>query len=132
MFKAFTLIWQCDRKGFLLKFFYTLCTSILPLINLYVLKLLVDTAMTMVDGNIGPQASTRLLYCVVAFCAVTFLNRLFNTFATVNNDVLTQRMIDHINDRIQRQSARLDIAFFVTPHVFVGYIIGFYDTHTWL
>ncbi|MCR4827893.1 MAG: ABC transporter ATP-binding protein/permease [Bacteroidales bacterium] len=115
MFKAFKLIWQCDPKGFCLKLFYTLCTSLLPLLNLYVLKLLVDSAMQMAEEGMTSLSGTRLLYYVLAFCAVTLLGRLFSALASVNNDVLIQRMIDHINERIQNQSARLDIAFFDNP-----------------
>ena len=43
MLQAFRLIWQCDRKSLLFKVFYTVCTSLLPLANLYILKVLVDS-----------------------------------------------------------------------------------------
>lgn len=115
MKEAFKLIWRCDKKSFLLKLFYTVCNSLLPLANLYVLKLIVDevTAAATVDGFM--LRDSLLLQSLLAFCVITLLNRLINVVSAVNNDVLTQRLIDYINDKIQTQSVRLDMAYYDNP-----------------
>lgn len=120
MRQAFRLIYNCDRKGLFLKLFYTLCTSLLPLLSLYVLKYLVDgvTAAaglaTQTTDSIIPLPA-NLAICVLAFCGITLLNRLISALSAVNNDVLTQKLIDYINNLIQNQSVRLDMAYYDNP-----------------
>lgn len=115
MRQAFRLIWQCDKKGFALKLFYTLCTSLLPLLNLYVLKLLVDGATQAVAGAGDGLLSVEMIRYVLVFCGVMLLNRWVGVLSTVNNDVLTQRLIDYINNIIQTQSVRLDMSYYDNP-----------------
>ncbi len=110
---TFRLICDCDRKGLLLKLFYTLCTSLLPLVNLYVLKNLIDDVTIAIDKGM-PELSS-IVTAIALFCAITLLNRWLTTLDGVNNDVLTQRLTDHINGRIQQQSARLDMAYYDNP-----------------
>ena len=117
MLQAFRLIWQCDKRAFLLKLCYTVCTSLLPLLNLYVLKLVVDgvaDAVTAraVDGLVFGQ---HLMSLVAIFCGVTLLNRWIGVLNTVNNDVLTQKLTDYVNNIIQNQSVQLDMAYYDNP-----------------
>ena len=114
MLQAFRLIWQCDRKSLLFKVFYTVCTSLLPLANLYILKVLVDS-VTSYAGSGFEEFPQMLVYCILAFCGITLLNRLISVLSTVNNDILTQKLIDYINNLIQNQSVRLDLAYYDNP-----------------
>ncbi|MBP5190398.1 MAG: ABC transporter ATP-binding protein [Bacteroidales bacterium] len=116
MRQAFRLIWQCDRRGFLLKLFYTICTSLLPLVNLYVLKLLVDGVTTAVATDIHDTLLQQsILNYVLLFCAIMLLTRWIGTLNTVNNDILTQRLTDYINNIIQTQSVQLDLSYYDNP-----------------
>lgn len=117
MIKAFKLIWKCDHKNLVLKLFYTLCTSLLPLANLFVLKLLVDGISDAVAGLSGgwSQVSAAVLPVVALFCAILLLNRWIGVLNTVNDDVLTQRLTDYINNLIQNQSVRLDMSYYDNP-----------------
>lgn len=117
MRQAFRLIWQCDKRGFVLKLLYTLCNSLLPLLNLYVLKLLVDAITTAVESKPVDAMlwGAPLAGYIAVFCAVMLLNRWIGVLNTVNNDVLTQRLTDYINNIIQTQSVRLDMAYYDNP-----------------
>lgn len=117
MRQAFRLIWQCDKRGFVLKLLYTVCNSLLPLLNLYVLKLLVDAITTAVESKPVDAMlwGAPLAGYIAVFCAVMLLNRWIGVLNTVNNDVLTQRLTDYINNIIQTQSVRLDMAYYDNP-----------------
>lgn len=117
MRQAFRLIWQCDKRGFILKLLYTVCNSLLPLLNLYVLKLLVDAITTAVESKPVDAMlwGAPLAGYIAVFCAVMLLNRWIGVLNTVNNDVLTQRLTDYINNIIQTQSVRLDMAYYDNP-----------------
>lgn len=117
MRQAFRLIWQCDKRGFVLKLLYTVCNSLLPLLNLYVLKLLVDAITTAVESKPVDAMlwGAPLAGYIAVFCAVMLLNRWIGVLNTVNNDVLTQRLTDYINNIIQTQSVKLDMAYYDNP-----------------
>ncbi len=117
MRQAFRLIWQCDKRGFILKLLYTVCNSLLPLINLYVLKLLVDAITTAVESKPvdAMLLGAPLAGYIAAFCGIMLLNRWIGVLNTVNNDILTQRLTDYINNIIQTQSVRLDMAYYDNP-----------------
>ncbi|MCR4816239.1 MAG: ABC transporter ATP-binding protein/permease [Bacteroidales bacterium] len=117
MLKAFKLIWKCDSKRFLLKLVYTLFNSLLPLVNLYVLKVLVDVLSGTVSG--GAEWSTvseTIVSSVLLFCGISLANRMIGVLGVVNDDVLTQELVDYINKLIQEQSVRLDMAYYDNPN----------------
>ena len=99
------MVRQCDRRAFWLRLVYEVLSSLLPLGGIYVLKFLVD--------NLHDIHLTTVY--VVIFVALFLLGRLVATLAAVNNDVLSQRLIDFVSDKIQRQSVRLDLSFYDNP-----------------
>ena len=120
LFKALQFIRQCDSRSFWLRIVYVVILSILPLLNLYILKFLVDS----VSNNIAPklfgiEVNTYILLCV--FCLIFLINRLINVLNGVNSDIMSQRLMDYISDKIQSQSARLDMSYFDNP--------GYHDTY---
>lgn len=117
MLKAFKLIWKCDSKRFLLKLVYTLFNSLLPLVNLYVLKVLVDVLSGTVSGGAEWSAvSETIVSTVLLFCGISLANRMIGVLGVVNDDVLTQELVDYINKLIQEQSVRLDMAYYDNPN----------------
>lgn len=116
MRKALKLIWQCDKKGFILKLFYTAAGSLLPLANLYVLKLIVD-AVTLSTNRLSSfdMQLTTLILPVAMFSGIILLNRLVGILGSLNSDILTQKLTDYINGIIQSQSLRLDMAYYDNP-----------------
>ena len=114
MKKTLLLIWRCDRRRFLLKLLYTAVASLLPLANLYVLKMLVDTVMQCVGDGFGVLGESLIFY-ILLFCGITLLVRLTGVLNTVNSDVLTQKLVDYINGLIQDQSIALDMSYYDNP-----------------
>lgn len=114
LLKALNMIRQCDRKSFWLRIFYVVAQSVLPLLSLYVLKFMVDSVT---DGKeqmvLGYQLSSYMLLGV--FCLLFLLNRVVNLLSSVNSDIMSQRLIDYLSDRMQKQSAQLDMSYFDNP-----------------
>lgn len=116
LFQALKLIYRCDKKAFVMKVFYTVLQSILPLVNLYVLKLVVDEVTSLASvSEIGDGAMVPIGIYTIVFAGVFLLNRLVGVFSSVNNDVLVQKLIDYINNLIQTQSVQLDLAYYDNP-----------------
>ena len=114
LFKALNMIRMCRPKSFWLRIFYVFVQSVLPLVSLYVLKYLVDSVTNGEQQVIlGHEFSPYML--LVIFSLLFLLNRLVNVLSTVNNDIMSQRLVDYLSDSMQRQSARLDMSYFDNP-----------------
>lgn len=111
LWQALMMVRRCDRWAFRRRILYVLLQSLLPLVNLYILKLLIDAVTTAVQGGDVRICLTYLL----AMAAVFLLNRTVAALNGINNDVLGQRLIDYMSDVMQRQAAWLDMAYYDTP-----------------
>ena len=112
LWQALMMVRRCDPASFLRRLLYVLLSSLLPLANLYILKLLVDSVT---DAVRGVLPATLCLPYLLAMVAVFLLNRIVAALNGINNDVLGQRLIDYMSDLVQRQAARLDMAYYDTP-----------------
>lgn len=114
LWQALILVRRCDPRSFRLRILYVVLQSLLPLLNLYILKLLVD-AVTAAVTNPATAADPSPLALLLAMVAIFLLNRIVGTLNAVNNDILAQKLVDYMADIMQRQSARLDMAYYDNP-----------------
>lgn len=114
IFKALDMIRLCDSRAFYLRILYVVVMNVLPLINLYILKFLVDSVNTgQPTVFLGVEMTTYL--SLGLFCAIFLLNRIVTVLNGVNNDIMSQRLVDYISERMQGQSAQLDMSYFDNP-----------------
>lgn len=112
LWRALMMVRRCDRGSFRRRVIYVFLQSILPLLNLYLLKLLIDA----VDAGFHSQGPAMgFLPYLLAMTAVFLLNRVVAALDRINSDVLTQRLTDYMSDIMQRQAARLDLSYYDTP-----------------
>ena len=114
IFKALDMIRQCDNRAFWLRIVYVVIMHVLPLVNLYVLKFLIDAVS---NGEpsvlLGVEMNTWVSLGLFSF--IFLLDRIVAVLNSVNNDIMQQRLIDYISERMQAQSARLDMSYFDNP-----------------
>ena len=116
LWKALMMVRHCNRRSFWLRVLYVMLQSVLPLLNLYLLKLLIDAVtIAVTSGGEMPLGACHVQYYLLAMCGVFLINRVVTALNAVNNDVLGQRLIDYVSDLIQRQSARLDMQYYDNP-----------------
>ena len=114
LLKALNMIRLCDQKAFWLRIFYVVVQSVLPLLSLYILKFMVDSVTdAKVQTVLGYQLDAYVLLGI--FCFLFLLNRVVNLLSSVNTDIMSQRLIDYLSDRMQKQSARLGMSYFDNP-----------------
>ena len=112
LWKALMMVRRCDPASFFRRVLYVVLQSLLPLVNLYILKLLIDRVTLAVQGVVP---ATVILPWLAAMAGVFLLSRVVTALGTVNADVLSQKLIDYLNDLLQRQAARLDMSYYDTP-----------------
>ena len=111
LWKALLIVRRCDPPAFRRRVIYELLLSLLPLLNLYILKLLIDS-VTASSSALVPLTTLHLL---LAMCGVFLASRIVSALNSVNNDILSQRLIDHVSNLLQRQSSRLDMEYYDNP-----------------
>src|SRR5574344_449157 len=112
LWHALQIIYRCDPKLCVLKVIYITLLSLLPLVNLYVLKCMVDSVVHLGNTAGAVLAPLNMRWYVIIFCGIYLLTRILNVLDSVNTDVLTQKLIDYINNLIQTQSIALDMVYY--------------------
>ncbi len=104
------MMYRCDRKLFIAKILITVIQSVLPLVSLYVLKLLIDFVTVSIAG--GHFRTTEALVYVLFFCGIFLLNRLMTLAARLVNTFLTQKLSDYISNSLHQKSTELDLSYY--------------------
>ena len=117
LWKALMMVRRCDPRSFWLRIVYVLLQSVLPLVNLYILKLLVDGVTAAASHQLPPTTYQLpdISYLLPAFIAVFLLGRIISTLNGINNDILGQRLIDYTTAVMQNHAASLDLGYYDTP-----------------
>lgn len=119
LWQALKLVRRCDPWPFRRKLLYVILQSVLPLVNLYILKLLVDSVTNAAwEGTMQETSYHSSLLLLLMMVAIFLLNRIVSALNAVNNDVLGQRLVDYMADVMQRQAARLDMAYYDNPEYY--------------
>ncbi len=107
--QATRFVYQSDKRLFMLRLFVIVMQSILPLVSLFVLKLLVDT----VTGTVADKVAISDIWLYAcAFCGVFLFTRLFTIINQVSDEILTQKLIDFISNLLHKKSTELDLAYY--------------------
>lgn len=104
------MMYHCDPKLFLAKILITVIQSVLPLINLYILKLLIDFVTNAIAG--GHFQTVEAMSYVLYFCGIFMLNRLMTLAAKLVNTFFTQKLSDYISNSLHQKSTELDLAYY--------------------
>lgn len=112
LWRALAIVWRCDRWAMCRSVFYVLLQSIVPLLNIYFLKRLIDVVEAGVRAGGGWDGVVPWLVAM----AVTYLvGRLVRTLDGINSEVLAQHLADYVSGLMHQQAARLDLAYYDTP-----------------
>ena len=112
LWKSLCMVHRCNSRSFWLRVVYVVLQSVLPLVNLYILKGLIDSVTA---GTASGGYGLQVMGLLITMCFVFLLNRIVSALNGINNDVLSQRLVDYISDLLQRQSARLDMQYYDNP-----------------
>ena len=119
LWQALMLVRRCDRRSFRLRLLYVTLQSVLPLVNLYILKLLVDSVTKAATVEVFRETSLQsTMLLLLLMVGVFLLNRIVSALNGINNDILGQRLVDYMADVMQRQAARLDMAYYDNPEYY--------------
>ncbi len=108
--RALKFVWQASPAHTLLSGLLLVVTGFLPLLSLYLVKLIIDAVSS---GDPG-QFPTILIYIGLA-CCVGILTAFLNYLSNYAKKASTLALTDHMYCVIQEKSAEVDISFYESP-----------------
>lgn len=113
--RAIKFVWQASPLYTVLSGIIVVVLGILPLLSLYLIKLIIDTITTLVysqDGSLtGRDFSTVLIYIGIV-CIVGLLTALFNFFSDYIKKAQALTVSDYMSTMLHEKSIRMDLAYY--------------------
>ncbi len=111
--KLIRLVWSASPKWLIISFLTTLITSVLPALQLYVGKLIIDRILATM-GQPSTAWSGVFMLVVITF-TLTLLTDILKELSNYGGQVLSDRFTLYASHLLLRQATRLDLAHYEIP-----------------
>ena len=111
IYKALLLVWQASKKWTVISIIFQVIQAILPLLILYLTKLIVDT-LTEKSGQID---FSLILKYIGIFGLVHLLQTVINNYQQLATEAQQQLVADHLSKKVIDKTTQLDISFYENP-----------------
>ena len=109
--RAVSLVWRSSRGLTIANLFLTVIQGLLPLIPLYLMKLLIDSIESAV--NVSGTASFRYIGVLIAIMGgVALLSALVKSVAGIVEQTQARVVTDYMQDILHRKSIEVDLAYY--------------------
>ncbi len=112
MYRAVYMVWQITPGWTVAGGVLVVMQGALPLVSLYLIKLMVDTVVTAQTGLISETALEQATVVVVGLAGVSFAGSLCNSLSALVSEAQKQVVTDHVQQIIQAKSVDLDLDHF--------------------
>jgi ATP-binding cassette subfamily B protein len=109
LFPALGLIWQSGPGWTMARVILLIIQSILPLLSLYLIKLVVDTIAASLTTADKGTAFYHVAFLIVLAGVVTLVTTLCNSLAELINTAQSQRVTDYMQDTLHAKSIEVDL-----------------------
>ncbi|KPV52335.1 ABC transporter permease, partial [Kouleothrix aurantiaca] len=110
---AFRLVWGADKRSTIVMAVLTLISAALPISQAWIGKLIVDSVVQSINGNVGSQAGLQaaLPYLAIEF-GLILLGAIISQVRRLAEHVLNARLGHFINTSVIRKALALDLQYF--------------------
>lgn len=117
---AVDLVWKSTRNWTIMSLGCMAVQAVLPLLSLYLIKLIVDSVQTGISSPDHPQNFSRIFLWIGLTALVTLLIAGCRTISEIIRENQGQLLTDHVTDVIHSKSAEVDLVYYEDP--------DYYDT----
>ena len=110
--RAVRFVWQSTKGWTLLNSFLLVIQGILPLLPLYLTKLMVDAIAAGVSAPDKDAALRHVLWLVGALAAVTLFSALIRLISGLVSEWQSHIVTDHMNDVLLAKSIEVDVEYY--------------------
>jgi len=118
--RALSFVWQSAAGWTLANFGLILIQGLLPLIALYLMKLIVDAVSAGIISPDKPLALKKLAFLIVLAALVALFAALCRSLTEVIKEAQTQAVTDYVSDVVHAKSIVVDLEYYEDP--------SYYDT----
>ncbi|MCL4503937.1 MAG: ABC transporter ATP-binding protein/permease [Deltaproteobacteria bacterium] len=116
--RALRLVWQSAPGWTIANFGLILIQGLLPLVSLYLMKLIVDAVTGGLAAQGKPEALQRVLLLVVIAAAAALFAAACRSLAEMVKEAQTQVITDHVADVIHGKSVAVDLEYYEDPRYY--------------
>ena len=116
--RAFLLVWKASRNWTMLSIFLTLIQGVIPLLTLYILKLLIDTITHAVRSGDVSESFERAMYLIVAATLIVVIQTAVRLVGGYVAEAQGAVVTDYVSTRIHEKSIDLDLAYYENPQYY--------------
>lgn len=113
--RAFLLVWKASRKWTALSILLTVIEGIIPLLTLYIMKLIVDTIADAVQSGDTAESFGRAMYLIVAATIVAIIHAAIRLIAGYVSEAQAAVVTDYVSSTLHAKSIDLDLSFYENP-----------------
>ncbi len=110
IYKAIGFVWNSSKKYTILQCLLIFFQALLPLINLFVLKQLIDTITH--QTNLSSTNTNEILYYVILMGSILLLTNIVSITSQYISVAQSQRVSDYMSTLLQEKSVEIDLQFY--------------------
>ncbi|HYW22400.1 MAG TPA: ABC transporter ATP-binding protein [Nodularia sp. (in: cyanobacteria)] len=110
--RAIQLVWKSSPIWTLFSLIFLFIQGLLPLLSLYLVKLIVDTLTENIPTANPLQTFQQLLFLILIAGVIALLQNISQSLSGLTNTAQSQIVIDHIHDQIHAKSIAADLEYY--------------------
>jgi ATP-binding cassette, subfamily B, bacterial len=115
---ALRLVWQSSPGWTTIYIFLLIAQGILPVVQLYLTKLIIDTVSLSVTSTDRASNFSQLVLFVALTGAVTLVSAVFTSGAELVNTAQSQQVTNYMSTIIHAKSIEVDLEYYENPQYF--------------
>lgn len=116
--RAFSLVWKASRKWTILSILLTVIEGMLPLLALYLMKLIIDTIAAAVQSGDGEESIQRAIYLIGAATLVIIIQSALRLATGYISETQGAIVTDYVARMLHVKSIDLDLAYYENPRYY--------------
>ena len=116
--QSFNLLWQAGPGLAIANLTLLVFLGVLPLLNLYIMKLIIDTVTASIGLQESAAGSISVPVLIGMAAGVALLNAACRQLSALLNEAQTLKVTDHVYNSPHEKSAVLDLEYYENPAYF--------------
>ena len=116
--RAFKLVWKASRIWTLLSICITVVQGALPLLTLYVMKLIIDSITTAIQTGTGSESFSQICYLIGAAALIAIVQAGLGQASSYVSEAQSLIVTDYVFARIHKKSIELDLSYYENPEYY--------------
>ncbi len=112
------LVWESGPGWFIAGVLIQIVRGLLPLVALYLLKLLIDAVSAGIATGYSAAAFQRVLLLIALAGLTALVTVVINSVGNIVTQIQSQAVTDHVHELLHTKSVEMDLSFFESPRYF--------------